>query len=71
MKLHDFYDLPIFTCEIKMINKSSIVACYTNYVCYEKRTAFPMPGDEEQKSKWIKFVKLMHSTGLKNTMQEF
>lgn len=49
-----------------MVNKCSIVGCYTNYVGYEKGTVFPLPEDEEQKTKWIKFLNRKDSTELKN-----
>ena len=39
-----------------MVNKCSIVGCCTNYDNYDKGTVFPLPEDEEQRKKWIRFL---------------
>ena len=39
-----------------MVNKRSIVGCYTNYSCHEKCTFFPFPEEKEQGKKWLLFA---------------
>lgn len=40
-----------------MVNKCSVSGCKTNHVGGEKGTVFELPDDEEQKNKWISFLK--------------
>lgn len=43
--------------KLKMVNKCSVPGCKTNHVGGEKGTVFELPDDEEQKNRWISFLK--------------
>ena len=39
-----------------MVNKCSVIGCFTNYAGYDRGTVFPLPKDTDQRSKWITFL---------------
>ena len=49
-----------------MVNKCSIVGCFTNYAGYDRGTVFALPQDEDQQSKWIKFLNRKDHASMKN-----
>lgn len=49
-----------------MVNKCSVVGCFTNYEGYEKGTVFPLPEDKEQRQQWIKFLHRQDSYYIKH-----
>lgn len=48
-----------------MVNKCSIVGCFTNYSGYDKGTVFSLPQDEIQRQQWIKFVNRKDHSSMK------
>lgn len=48
-----------------MVNKCSIVGCYTNYAGHDKGTVFPLPQDSDQRRIWIKFLNRADHESLK------
>ena len=49
-----------------MVNKCSIVGCFTSYAGYDKGTVFPLPQDSEQRKKWIDFLNRKDHALMKN-----
>lgn len=43
-------------CFVKMVNKCSVIGCFTNYAGYDRGTVFKLPEDIQQRKQWIKFL---------------
>ena len=48
-----------------MVNKCSVIGCFTNYEIHDRGTVFP-PDDVEQRAKWIKFLNRKDYSSLKH-----